>query len=665
MDLQALLDMAATGQAPALADIPDDALAALLDEAINAARSVDLAASADAIAQKQAIVEIAKAVKAEQISRAEAAGAVAQANDALEAELDGLAATDTSPAADDGAMAADPSTTAAAEAPEEPATVAPAVEPVVAAAEPVAPPAVAEPVVADAAPEIAAPEGAEEAATTAAADPAEPVTADAAPDAVPDPTNPTGETVEPTITPGEAIPAPAPFAGSIVASLTPTRRTASIRAAEQNFISGGTELDTEALANVVRRTMGDLGNHGDKIVASVRIFAEDAPVLSSNYSEQANAEILRSYTERRAAQEAAEQGRHTAGAQLVLPGRRTAAYAPSGIFCGPPTWMDQAPVCVNDATPVIDIFGRQVPIDGDICYERQVAIPAGATGSWTAADQAAIDPADPTTWKPCADYSCTDTTVCAVPFTTVGCLQLSEFQVLNTKRTADVLATLGSAFARNAEAKVLGRLKQLAINYSFESQFGAEAGVAEMAGDLFAGVDFAGRLLPERWVAVVSPGVIAQVRKDAYARGLSMTSAEARGALEAIFADFGVGRVVEALDDRDGLAIPTLPAPPAPGGATIGLPSLNSRTFWAVFVPVDSMFLGRREIINIRLASSPTLARQNKRMTMVETIMAVEQDGCHSPMWVDMQLCASGTRGGLMPVTNPFDCSAVDHPIIP
>lgn len=605
-----------------------EALSGLLAEAVTAGTAL----GADQIPAKRAHVQFAKAARAEIDRRAAAAQAAIEA-DAENTDLDAaLAAVTPEPVT----ASDDPTETPPAPAEPEPEPTpepaedaAPAAEPEPAPAEPVLEPVAASTDPATTSPTTPTTEGSMTTSTSPDlnAQVAE-LTAAVA-------TMQAERLAEADTARRAALTLDAPNQAAATETATPRRATLTILRDGQEPVQSN---DVLTFGERVRQVAENSATFNEnKIIASVPVFEPGTPMLQSQNA-GGNTELLFTGT----------QSRREA---------RTAAACD----CGPLARRLDLPVCWTTDTPFADSITNRWPIE-TMSYEFFRSTPLSEITDgvevWTCDQQAAIDPANVSTWKPCATLDCETEKVTANAWAVWSCLLIDEFQNWSILPIAENrIAALAAQTARTTEAQLLARLRQLSRHYSAVAPLGAYPGLFEIFDAATVGIEWADRLSDVMWTPIVPMGLAQIFATDD--RNKAFGEPDLRS-FSSKFTDAGYAAPVIIRDDYLGAVTPQwIPNGGTIGGPTIPLPTFKAQTpaFRVYLVDMNSIHMGQRNVYTMREVRDLDRYRQNQYGLVAETAMSLDRHGCVAPIALHVALCPSGTRSEL----TTYDCDAADY----
>src|SRR4029077_5387394 len=114
-------------------------------------------------------------------------------------------------------------------------------------------------------------------------------------------------------------------------------------------------------------------------------------------------------------------------------------------------------------TPVADIFPARPAGRGGVQYtpSGQLSDVSGAGALWDEAKQAAVDPANSATWKPCVEYTCPPVQTAVLEAITQCVTFPITLEMSNPERVRNLNNALGALRARTYEGRILQRIDQL------------------------------------------------------------------------------------------------------------------------------------------------------------------------------------------------------------
>lgn len=423
-----------------------------------------------------------------------------------------------------------------------------------------------------------------------------------------------------------------PGAGAVAASEAPVVVHAPFRAsAAQQTMPSNAELSIESLGEVfedARRNAESSRELPKTYLASVHRFRDDTPRLSGMNGTAANTALINEMPQN----------------------PRTAA------ICGPLDVVRSIPDCVENGRPVRDLF-RQIPADrGAFQFQRSVGLADVADGidEWTDANQAAVDPGDPLTWKACHALVC-QAAITAQVVALSRCLTADVKQEFsNPEQVQNNINTLSAATDRAAEGLLLRQIDLLSSAYTFTGSYGMIPQLAALIARVVGrGLDVT-RGTESNYVAIVPQGLIQQMMVDDISRGFDNESA-ACDAIADQLKCAGVTRIVVTPDPSFGVASPwAMFALNAPGAPAVALPAAPATWQIRIVDPSAGFFFSTGEIA-FGMQRSPELYRQNRIQWFGELFEGLDKQGCIPWFTVAATMCPNGSRAGVIaPVACPL-----------
>lgn len=136
------------------------------------------------------------------------------------------------------------------------------------------------------------------------------------------------------------------------------------------------------------------------------------------------------------------------------------AVAAAGGCCILPEPIREQTMLSSTARPIRDSlpsFG--VTSTGAVTFYPSVCLPQEGAAIWDCADDAAVDPDDPDTWKTCATYDCDEAVVTSID-AIYRCITIGQFQRrFDAERWRAVLQALMASEARLAETHLFSKMR--------------------------------------------------------------------------------------------------------------------------------------------------------------------------------------------------------------
>lgn len=469
---------------------------------------------------------------------------------------------------------------------------------------------------------------------------------------------------------------PAAQAAGLTAAQIASARTPQTPAAQKpagtparpraNYVAGagsvdvqqGQVVDFERIGLMVDSAKHRLDGRGGEVqafVAGLPAFEDQAndlpvPVLSANASASQNDRLIRDAVD----DWKLRTGRVT-GEQLG----RTAA------ICDPLDIIREIPDCSTDRDPFGDSLPQRPAGRLGFQFTPSIllsAVDAGVQAGWDDADQAAVNPADVETWKPCVDITCpTPTNVRAEAVT--ACVRFDvTTEMSSPERVQDVMSKLAALRVRKRTVRLLAIADALSSHYTFTSQFGYGAFPALIEGAMstIARAVYAERIEQGDYNVYLPPGLVEMLATDLVGRafGDPEALAQAQQSVVDLVENITGLRTVRLLDEVAGNPFAALNAP---GDAAEALPRLNEladlsnvRAFSVRFIAPEAALYFSTGEERTGIEASPELMRQNKRQWFSEEFVGLAKHGCHPWFRVDMTLCPNGARTGF---NTPVACA--------
>lgn len=333
--------------------------------------------------------------------------------------------------------------------------------------------------------------------------------------------------------------------------------------------------------------------------------------------------------------------------------RRGETDALIAAICEPLDILRDIPDQFNTSEPVRDMFPSRPASRLGFQFTRSVGLAdlAGAVALWDEEDQAAVDPDDPDTWKPCLLVDCPtpeDIKAEAV----VACLLWDiTHEMSNPENIANLMNALRALRARTKEGRILQRIDALASRYTFAGEYGAVPTVIEAVNTALAMATFANREEDSTYDVILPPGLVHLLRIDLAARGFEGFSIT--DALAYVRDRVDVGNVVMSLDASLG-GEPSLPFPTInpPGDPAEVLPTLSD-TYRVRVVDPGAAIYSETGQINVGTQTDTSLLRQNRTQFFTEEFLFLAKQGPAPWFAIDVDLCGNGARAGWI---EPADC---------
>lgn len=477
---------------------------------------------------------------------------------------------------------------------------------------------------------------------------------------------------------GEAVPVPAlASAGAVIAGREGAQTAAAqdppppaperphvalLAAASSSVAPPGTELDLATLGRAVDGVKR--GRSGEVILAAIPAY-EDQPdglptLLTTDNGVKVNDALIREAVEDWKARRAEARGDTGALA------RRAAAAPRQGAICGPLDIIRDIPDSFSAASPVADIFPSRPAGRLGFQFTPPIDLAAvlNAVAVWTEEDQAAVDPDDSSTWKPCVEVPCQEVETCKVEAIT-GCLTFDNTTEMSAPETIGTFQNaLRAQRARVKDGFLLQHLDALSSAYTAgdaAEAYGAMPAVIEVCNTLIAQVVYANRIDQPNYTLILDPATVALLRIDMSNRGFGMPDVEDVVGWVLDHTE-GITQVVPALDaslEGDEPGLPFIGLNP-PGDPADELPVLNGEHRLRFIDPAAALYAETGEQ-NAGVSRSPEMMRQNKAQYFIEEYLMLCKHGSEPWAYVDVNLCADGARAGAI---EPHRCAISGGQII-
>lgn len=325
----------------------------------------------------------------------------------------------------------------------------------------------------------------------------------------------------------------------------------------------------------------------------------------------------------------------------IFEGRRAGVVTAS--LCDPLEVIREVQDCGSTETPFRNIFERRPMARGGFTFT-----PAGGAAAtiWTEANQAAVDPSDDSTWKPCTPVDCVEP-VKVVADEVVGCISFddttewsapesiaqrwsrtrvemaraSEIQLM-TKFDADALASAGAFSATNST-------NYAAVPFTKEN-------LAEALSSITYGVRTGG----EDYVIALGEWFVRFLASNESGQAFGNCAADVLACLSDL-----TGQAVVPVKDATGAGSDDAPAATLPN--QVNALTTAPKNFRVRLVPATSMFIGETGYEEYGVERSPQLRRQNRAQMFGREYHALVRPGCAIPAYVDLDaMCLRGGRLG-------------------
>jgi hypothetical protein len=410
--------------------------------------------------------------------------------------------------------------------------------------------------------------------------------------------------------------------------------------AGQSAFSQGVALDLTGLGRAFesRKNIqpGADGRVTQAVVASLPAFEDShelaVPVLTDRNTAAQNDQIIAEAVESWKAVRAGQPLAHTAA------------------ICDPLDIIREIPEVGVSDTPFANLFPQR-PI-GRLGFTYTPASSIDSTNDgiavWTEDDQAAVDPADPSTWKPCVDISCSSPVeVKAQELTTCATVD-TMIEMSSPERVREFLHLMGVQRARRREQYILGLWDDTASGYDFAGTYGALPSLIQALHTVLPQLLYPEREDAANYDLVLEPGFVNKLVYDEYNKAYT----DPTDAVATLRAATGLNVVVL----RDFVGASPFQVPPTPGGASATLAEIPD-TNRVRIVPAGSYIYAATGEESTGWQTDPQLARQNKRQIFsAEWVMLAKHSGSPAA-FIDVTSVGNGSRACC---TEPFDANTYE-----
>lgn len=457
-----------------------------------------------------------------------------------------------------------------------------------------------------------------------------------------------------------------PSASVPPAAQTPKVRMAMTAAAGSSIVQQGQEVDWSELGMMVDQAKRMDASNGDQraMLASIAGFdtivgLETEPLSKRNGPER-NTELIH---EAVGAFMAREYGK---------PQAMTAA------ICEPYDIIREIPDCTDAAEP----FSNSLPTrpigrlafqfipsmsisDFTVMTDSESPGTPDATDAfsiWDDAAQAAVDPSDPDTWKPCAFVDCPDVeTVVAKAIT--ACLTWDiTTDMSSPERIQDAMRKLAARRARLKTEYLLALAETFSHHFRMTGPYGALPAFVEGIITMLAQGEYAERLDDGTPYQVYTPpGLLEALVVDrnnvGNPAGVDRGEVASYVAGEAAAAGWNI-RLIDLQDVSMNESAPFNALPTPSVGSATPLPGLGGagHPFRVHVIPPESVLYGSTGEITTGVERSPELMRQNRAQMFSEEFLLLTKHGCYPWFTLDLTLCPNGGRAALV---TPYSCTGV------
>jgi hypothetical protein len=439
-------------------------------------------------------------------------------------------------------------------------------------------------------------------------------------------------------TPAEQTPAP-----------PPRSQVALLAAAGNGIVATGESMSLEDLGIALERAKN--GPEGTTILASFPAYSESDPAIPTPLSMRLGAEVNDEMIREAVADWSARRKAEAMQAAVEYVARQ-------GAICQPYDIIRDIPDAFVTTTPVADMFPTRPAGRGGFQFTRSgllTDVLAGVT-IWNEANQAAVDPTNSATWKPCVEFACPTTATAVLEWITTCATYPITLEMSNAERVANLNNALAAVEARVYEGRILQRIDQLSYGYVFSGDYGALPATIEAINTVLSQLTYANRQSAGNYDLILPPSFIETLIVDNFNRGfnadltvdvLDILRANVRGGI----------RIVESLDSSLGgePGLPFVPLPPVGNQNTAGSPDyLTGQVLRMRLVDPSAAIFAQTGEMNAGALRDANLVRQNRTGYFREEGFFLEKHGPQPWATIDIKLCADGARAGL---AGPHGCT--------
>lgn len=427
-------------------------------------------------------------------------------------------------------------------------------------------------------------------------------------------------------------------------------RVAILAAAGVEGVAPGTELDMGLLGQAIDRAKR--GPEGRSILASLASFEEMAgagmalpDILSDNNGAVVNDRLIN--------EAVADWRAREFGAPALQ------ASARQGAICEPFDIIREIPDDFSTSTPVADIFPSRPGGRGGWQFtpSAELGDVVGAVTLWNEDDQAAVDPDDSSTWKPCLEYDCPPIQTAILEAIVVCVAFPITLEMSNPERVANLNNAVGALRARTYEGRILQLIDSLSHPFVFSGDYGALPTFIEAVNSLLPQLSWWNRQNPGQYDMLIPPGALEVLAIDRAARayGVEMEATDVLNYLQASIP--GVRRIIQTMDPSLGGEPGTFsdPLPPVGNQANAGaIPYISGAAYRIRLVDPSAAIYAETGEMNAGVLRDANLVRQNRVGYFTEQFFTLAKHGPQPWATIDLELCADGARAGLV---DPTGCT--------
>lgn len=424
------------------------------------------------------------------------------------------------------------------------------------------------------------------------------------------------------------------------------QRVTLLASAGTEVLPSGAPMGYDQLGVAIERSKR--GHDGQTILASIPAFEETPEGLPTLLSERngatLNDELIREAVD--------DWKRRVHGEEPIQ------ASARQGAICQPYDIIREIPDAFVTDTPVEDIFPTRPAGRGGFTFTPSgtLADVVGSTRIWNETDQAAVNPANSATWKPCIEYACPSTSTAVLEAVTQCVKYDITLDMSNPERVRNLNNAVSALVARTSEGRILQRIDQLSHGYVYSGEYGALPLLIEAINTLLVQLTYKNRERLGEYVMIVPPGVpeILTIDRANRAYGAENETSDVMAYLRANVE--GVRSVVQSLDASLATepGLPFAGLPPVGNQASAGaVPYINGGVYRIRLLDPSAFIHASTGEINAGTLRDSSLTLQNKTGYFAERFFFLAKHGPQPSATIDIQLCADGARAGLV---TPHNC---------
>lgn len=341
-------------------------------------------------------------------------------------------------------------------------------------------------------------------------------------------------------------------------------------------------------------------------------------------------------------------------------------------FCGPGELNRDQRVSASTARPIatalsqanspvaiglgIHEFFRAIGLaDLHATYAANPSAPKGIQ-QWNATDQAAVDTADPSTWKQCFTLPACPSTVQVSAYFLWRCLRVTVEDQMSRPQYIDNITTLMEAMlARSAEAALLATFDAWSFQRTVPNTttYGALAQLYWAAEQIMAWATSGSRIDRSEYSMIVPEFLVNLARIDAFNAGENPDQVMDR--LQGMVGD----KLIITPDwGAEGNPMAPMPVQPTPDSAAAGngtaIPLMPTTAVIRVLA-LDDFVWGQTGVVDYGMETSPDLRRQNAAMWFGEAAEIAYKNGARPSFTLTLEDVVP--NGGRADRVTPFGLS--------